>query len=98
VTAGGLILIGTFSDRTVRAYDENTGKVLWDRELQANPEGMPSVYEVGGRQYVVFCTRAGKVFDNIGDESMAWKPGKPEAAGYYVFALPANAATEGRKR
>ena len=30
----------------------------------------------------------GRVFDNIGDESMAWEPGKPEAQGYYVFALP----------
>jgi hypothetical protein len=53
---------------------------------------------VGGRQYVVFCTRVGKVFDNIGEESIAWKPGKPEAAGYYVFALPADPAGVGKKR
>jgi quinoprotein glucose dehydrogenase len=88
-TAGGLIFVGTWSDRTVRAYDKDTGAVLWEKELDANPEGIPSVYEVGGRQYVVFCTRAGRVFDNIGTESVAWKPGRPEAAGYYVFALPA---------
>jgi quinoprotein glucose dehydrogenase len=88
VTAGGLIFVGTWSDRMVRAYDKDTGKVLWEKELDANPEGIPAVYEVNGREYVVFCARAGRVFDNIGAESMAWKPGLPEAQGYYVFALP----------
>ena len=88
VTAGGLIFIGTWSDRTVRAYDKDTGKVLWEKELESNPEGLPSVYEIGGREYVAFCTRSGRVFDNIGSDSMAWTPGKPEAQGYYVFALP----------
>jgi len=87
-TAGGLIFVGTWSDRMVRAYDKDTGAVLWEKELDANPEGIPSVYEVNGRQYIVFCTRAGRVFDNIGADSIAWKPGNPEAAGYYVFALP----------
>jgi quinoprotein glucose dehydrogenase len=90
VTAGGLVFIGTWSDRSVRAYDKDTGKVLWEKELESNPEGLPSIYEVGGRQYVAFCARSGRVFDNIGSESMAWVPGKPEAQGYYVFALPKN--------
>jgi quinoprotein glucose dehydrogenase len=88
VTAGGVIFAGTWSDRIVRAYDKDSGKVLWEHELESNPEGIPAVYEAGGREYVVFCTRAGRVFDNIGAESIAWAPGKPEAAGYYVFALP----------
>jgi quinoprotein glucose dehydrogenase len=87
-TAGGLIFVGTWSDRTVRAYDRDTGKVLWEKELESNPEGIPAVYEQGGRQYVVFGTRTGRVFDNVGTDSMAWKAGKPEAQGYYVFALP----------
>ena len=80
--------MGTWSDRTVRAFDRDTGKVLWEKELESNPEGIPAVYEEGGRQYVVFAARTGRVFDNIGTDSMAWKPGKPEAQGYYVFALP----------
>ncbi|MGE0405448.1 MAG: PQQ-binding-like beta-propeller repeat protein, partial [Candidatus Korobacteraceae bacterium] len=91
VTAGGLIFIGTWSDRTLRAYDKDTGKVLWERQLDANPEGIPAAYSVNGRQYVAFAARVGKVFDNIGAESIAWEPGKPEAQGYYVFALPAKA-------
>jgi quinoprotein glucose dehydrogenase len=88
VTAGGLVFIGTWSDRTLRAYDKDTGKVLWEKEIEANPEGIPAVYEAGGKQYVAFCARAGRVFDNIGADSIAWSPGKPEAAGYYVFRLP----------
>ena len=82
VTRGGLIFIGTFSDRMLRAYDKDTGKVLWEKELQAGPEGIPAVYEAGGRQFIAFSTRAGRVFDNIGADSIAWAPGKPEAAGY----------------
>jgi quinoprotein glucose dehydrogenase len=92
VTAGGLIFVGTWSDRMVRAYDKDNGKVLWERKLESNPEGIPSVYQVNGRQYVVFAARTGRVFDNIGAESIAWEPGKPEAQGYYAFALPRSGA------
>jgi quinoprotein glucose dehydrogenase len=57
VTAGGLIFTGT-RDRKVRAIDSATGKVLWEAEVAAALEGMPAVYEVGGREYVVFCAAA----------------------------------------
>jgi quinoprotein glucose dehydrogenase len=88
VTAGGLILVGTWPDRTVHAFDKDTGKLLWERELDANPEGVPSVYEVKGREYVVFCASAHPPATAPG-EGFAWKAGKPEGQGYYVFALPA---------
>lgn len=83
VTAGGLIFMATASDRMVRAYDKDTGKVLWEREVDANPDGIPAVYETGGRQYVAFFAGVGRSYNGI-----AWKPGKPEGQGYYVFALP----------
>ena len=31
---------------------------LWEYEVDAAPEGMPAVYEVGGREFVVFCAPA----------------------------------------
>ena len=34
VTAGGLIFGGSISDNTMRAYDKDTGKVLWEMKLQ----------------------------------------------------------------
>jgi quinoprotein glucose dehydrogenase len=57
VTAGGLIFTGT-RDKKVRAIDSSNGKVLWEHELQAALEGIPAVYEVDGRQYIVFCASA----------------------------------------
>ncbi len=87
VTAGGLIFVASWGDRTVHAYDKETGKLLWQREIGANPEGLPSVYEVDGHQYVVFAA-AGHPSESAPGEGFAWKAGKPEAQGYYVFALP----------
>ena len=53
VTAGGLIFSGTESDFKMRAYDKDTGKVLWEQELPAAPHAEVAVYEVDGREYVV---------------------------------------------
>jgi quinoprotein glucose dehydrogenase len=94
VTAGGLIFIGTNADGTVRAFDKDTGKVLWERELDANPEGMAAVYESGGRQYVVFCA---SYYDEVAPGNIAIFKGKAEAQGYYVFALPPNRHTGARR-
>jgi quinoprotein glucose dehydrogenase len=58
-TAGGLLFVGTSSDRKLRAYDQDTGKVLWSMDVPAAVEGVASVYEVGGREYVVFCVGGG---------------------------------------
>jgi quinoprotein glucose dehydrogenase len=84
VTAGGLIFIGTNGDGTLRAFDKDTGKVLWERALDANPEGMPAVYEAGGRQYVVFCA---SYYPEVSPGNIAIFPGRADAQGYYVFAL-----------
>ena len=85
VTGGGLIFIGTYSDRTVRAYDKDTGKIVWEKELEANPEGIPAVYEVNGRQYIAFYASAGPGPTN---NSIAYKAATRGTQGYYVFALP----------
>ena len=82
-TAGGLIFLATGPDQTLRAYDKATGKVLWEHPLPANPDGIPAVYQVKGRQYVAFYAAG-----NGNKDTMAVKGSKPEAQGYYVFALP----------
>jgi quinoprotein glucose dehydrogenase len=79
VTAGGLIFTGS-RDREVRAVDAATGKVLWQKQVDAALEGMPAVYELGGRQYVVFCAAA-----QVGLTPAT----QTKIAGAYVaFALP----------
>jgi quinoprotein glucose dehydrogenase len=75
VTAGGLIFIGSGQDQTLRAFDKDTGKVLWEKEMEGSPKGMPAVYEVGGREYVAFLTTAPV-------------RGNPALQAYHVFALP----------
>ncbi|MES1258457.1 MAG: PQQ-binding-like beta-propeller repeat protein [Acidobacteriota bacterium] len=52
VTAGGLVL---FADNQSKLYalDEKTGKVVYSRDLPNSAVGVPAVYEVNGRQYVL---------------------------------------------
>jgi quinoprotein glucose dehydrogenase len=59
VTAGGLLFVATASDRTVRAYDRDSGKMVWSKDLPTGSEGVPSTYDVGGRQFIVFPVAAG---------------------------------------
>jgi quinoprotein glucose dehydrogenase len=87
VTAGGLLFIGSGPDRMIHALDKDTGQTLWETEMDANPDGIPAIYEVAGRQYIAFY---GAVDSE--KETIAFKPGKPGAQGYYVYALPQAAA------
>jgi quinoprotein glucose dehydrogenase len=95
VTAGGIIFMATGADQTLHAYDKETGKVLWEKLLEGNPDGIPAVYETGARQYVVFYVAG----DNGGGSrtAMNFKPGKVEAQGYYAFALPQRNPTAKKK-
>jgi quinoprotein glucose dehydrogenase len=79
VTAGGLIFTAT-RDREVRALDEDTGKVLWERELDTALEGIPAVYEINGREYLVVCAAAEA-------ELKPARQGKIHGA-YVAFSLP----------
>ena len=90
VTAGGLVFVANSQDRTLRAFDRDTGKVIWTHELEANPEGIPAVYQVGGRQYIAFAAGAswGTGTDPVWKNPFHRKPARLEAQGYYVFALP----------
>ncbi len=88
VTAGGLIFLGSWADRTVRAFDARNGKVLWEHALKANPEGIVSVFEVNGRQYVAFCASGSDTKETPVAEAYEALPGLASAQGYYVFALP----------
>jgi outer membrane protein assembly factor BamB len=53
ITAGGLAFSATI-EKKVRAYDKDTGKVLWMTDIPAAAEGAPAIYEVDGREFVVF--------------------------------------------
>ena len=49
VTAGGLVFIGATSfDKKLRAFDKDTGKLLWQTTLPFAGNATPATYEVGG--------------------------------------------------
>jgi len=53
VTAGGLVFIGATSDRFLRAFDAETGEILWQEQLQYAGQTLPITYRGSdGRQYV----------------------------------------------
>jgi quinoprotein glucose dehydrogenase len=60
VTAGGLAFQATI-EKKIRAYDKDTGKVLWTHALPEGSEGSPAIYEVDGRQYIAVCVRGSYV-------------------------------------
>ena len=91
VTAGTLIFVASNGDRYIHAFDKDTGKIIWETEIEANPDGIPAVYEVGGRHYV------GLLGERRRRSRVVIKPSKPEAQGYYIFALP-NSDSKSKKK
>jgi quinoprotein glucose dehydrogenase len=55
VTASGVVFIGASMDRRLRAFDIETGLLLWSTALPASAQATPMTYRAtpGGRQYVV---------------------------------------------
>jgi quinoprotein glucose dehydrogenase len=75
VTAGGVIFIAASKDERLHAFDQETGKLLWQADLPAGGYATPATYEVKGRQYVVIACGGGKMHTKSGD-------------AYVAFALP----------
>lgn len=84
VTAGGLVFAATASDRRLRAYDRDTGEVLWSAEMPRGTEGIPATYQIGGRQYLAVPAAAG---NGLFPPRLESTSAPPERA-YVVFALP----------
>ncbi len=75
VTAGGLLFIAATNDEMFRAFDKDTGDLLWETKLPAGGYATPSTYMVDGKQYVVIACGGGKM-------------GTPSGDSYLAFALP----------
>lgn len=57
-TAGGVVFSGAF-DRYLKAYDDSTGKLLWQIRLNDVPNSCPITYSVNGKQYLAVVTGTG---------------------------------------
>lgn len=89
VTASGLVLIGASMDDALRAYDIETGALLWRTRLPAGGQATPITYrQAGGRQFVVIAAGGhGTLGTTLGDSLVAYA--LPER-----FSAPAPSAVE----
>lgn len=75
VTAGSLLFIAATPDQKFRAFNKNSGELLWETMLPAAGFATPSTYMVNGKQYIVIACGGGKL-------------GAPSGDTYIAFALP----------
>jgi alcohol dehydrogenase (cytochrome c) len=84
-TGGGLVFGGDVEGR-FRAYDDKTGKILWETNLESPVSGFPVSFAVGGKQYVAVTTGPSLVANS--DLRMTPELKIGNAANLFVFALP----------
>jgi quinoprotein glucose dehydrogenase len=84
-TAGGLLFVATASDKTLRAFDKDTGRVLWSTPLPAAAEGVPATFALNGRQYLALSVAGGH---GMNPARFGGKPQPAPPGSYMVFALP----------
>lgn len=73
VTAGGVTFIGAAMDNFMRAFDTQTGKLLWEQRVDAGTGATPMSYELDGKQYVVaYVGGNASMGTTIGDGIIAW--------------------------
>lgn len=86
-TAGGLIFAGDL-DRQFRAFDAETGDILWEQRLTTSVQGMPVSYSVDGKQYIAMTVGLGGGSPR-NQAVLVPEIRVPEAGNaLFVFALP----------
>lgn len=75
VTAGDVVFHGATADNFFRAYDINTGELLWQTELSAGAQATPSTWQGNdGKQYVVIAAGGhGSLGTKQGDSVVAFR-------------------------
>jgi alcohol dehydrogenase (cytochrome c) len=87
-TAGGVAFVGDL-DRTFRAVDVGSGKVLWQNRLTTSVQGFPFTFSVNGKQYVGVTTGNGGGSPRLVPNTLAPEIQPPTTgAMLWVFALP----------
>jgi alcohol dehydrogenase (cytochrome c) len=84
-TGGGLVFGGDANGR-FKAFDDKTGKVLWEVNLGSPVSGYPITFAVNGKQYVAVTTGTSLVAGSTARMTPELLPSN--AANVFVFALP----------
>jgi alcohol dehydrogenase (cytochrome c) len=84
-TGGGLVFGGDANGR-FRAFDDRSGKVLWETNLGSPVSGYPVTFAVNGKQYVAVSTGPSLVANSTNRVTPELHPS--DARQMFVFALP----------
>ncbi|HXV63377.1 MAG TPA: PQQ-binding-like beta-propeller repeat protein, partial [Vicinamibacteria bacterium] len=89
-TGGGLVFAGGTSDRFFRAFDAETGELLWQQRTSSGITGIPSSFAVDGVQYIA--VQSGWGIDahkmQSGLDALRGKPSDvPQGGVLWVFSL-----------
>jgi alcohol dehydrogenase (cytochrome c) len=72
-----------------RAFDANTGRILWEMRLPAAVQGFPLTFTAGGKQYLAVTTSNGGGSPRNVPRLVASDVSSPDTGNaLYVFALP----------
>ena len=89
ITAGGLVLFAG-NDGKLYALNSSTGKLIFSKDLPEGSQGVPAVYEVNGREYILLAVCGGAYPMAEGSYIPAGGVMPPAISkGYIAFALPA---------
>ncbi|MFM2044614.1 MAG: hypothetical protein RLY86_3190 [Pseudomonadota bacterium] len=97
VTAGGLTFIAAAQDNFLRAFETETGRLLWQARLPAGGQAGPMTYEHGGRQYVALSATGHARFETKPGDALvvfALDPAAPDLAGTPPGAKDPEAGTD----
>jgi quinoprotein glucose dehydrogenase len=73
ITAGGLVFVAASMDNYLKAFDSQTGKLVWKHELPAGAQATPMSYSINGRQFIVIAAGGhGKLGTKLGDYVVAF--------------------------
>jgi quinoprotein glucose dehydrogenase len=93
ITAGGLILFAG-NDSMLYALDSATGKLIFSKELPNGSQGVPAVYEVNGREYILLAVSGGATPYPDGAYMPPGGVSVPATSKEYIaFALPVEGST-----
>lgn len=72
VTRSGLVFIAASLDDEIRAFDIDSGRMLWQAKLPAGGQATPMSYSLDGRQYLVIAAGGYKDASTRGDSLVAY--------------------------
>jgi alcohol dehydrogenase (cytochrome c) len=90
-TAGDLVFMGGTNDRMFRAFDAETGDVLWKIKTNSGVIAPPVSYEVDGVQYIAVQSGYGvdpAFQQGLLNDLLGMNVDVPQGGMIWVFALP----------